>query len=124
VIKAASILMVFLLSACSTTQVRLASELQPSSNTAIYELKYSVKIQAANANASTLKQGTTWAEVGAIEQGTVYRTKDQVVIVNSFDVHEGYIVIKDAQVVGYYLPVEKTFVETEPKAISLNKKEN
>jgi len=123
-IRLYSILLVLLLSACSATQVRLATQLQPSSDSALYVLEHSVKIQAANSNASTLKQGTQWAAVGSIEQGIVYRTKDQVVVVNSFDVHEGYIVVKDAQVVGYYLPVEKTFVETEPKAISLNKMEN
>jgi len=85
------------------------------------KLEESITIQASNAKPSTLHAGTKWETVGTINQGIVYRTKDQVVIVNSFDVHEGYIVVKDLQVIGYYLPVEKTFVESKPVTIKLSK---
>jgi hypothetical protein len=86
-------------------------------------LKESVTIKAYNATPSVLNAGTTWFEVGYINQGDVYRTKDQVVIVNSFDVHEAYIVVKDSTVVGYYLPIENTFIESEPMSINLSKME-
>jgi len=122
--KLYSLALVLLLSACSATQVRLDTQLQPTNSPALYQLQSTVKIKASNATPSTLKENTTWSKVGAIEQGIVYKTKDQVVIVNSFDVHEGYIVVNDGKVVGYYLPVEKSFVAVTPKPISLEKMEN
>lgn len=105
--------------ACSATQIKLDSELIPSNSASVFELANGVSIQASNSRASVLNAGTKWVEVGTIEQGVVYRTKDQVVIVNSFNVHEGYIVVRESQVVGYYLPVEKTFVESKPVLINL-----
>ncbi len=105
--------------ACSANQVRLEAQLSPSANSGQYILKQSVIVQAPNARPSTLKADTTWLEVGSIEQGTVYRSKDQNVIVNSFNVHEGYIVLNGSKVVGYYLPVEKTFVESQAVFIEL-----
>lgn len=114
-----------LLCACSTQQTQLSGQLVPSATPALlYTLEDAVTIKASRASATVLKAGTTWTEVGSLEQGKVYRTKDQVVIVNSFNVHEGYIVVSDNQVVGYYLPVEKTFVATKPKGIRLTQKEN
>lgn len=112
------------LASCSTNQVKLQSQLITSndSNT-VFELKEGVTIKASNAKSTELKPGTRWMKVGLIDQGVVYRTKDQVVIVNSFNVHEGYIVIDQDNVVGYYLPVEKTFVETKPVVINLSKME-
>ena len=85
-----------------------------SDDSSVFVLDEAVSIKASNAKASALKAGTTWKQVGTIEQGVVYRTKDQVVIVNSFDVHEAYIVVRDARVVGYYLPVERAYIAVEP----------
>lgn len=113
-----------LLAACSANQVKLHSQISPSNSLLIFELKNDVTIKASNAKASKLNAGTKWSEIGTIEQGSVYRTKDQVVIVNSFNVHEGYIVVKDSQVVGYYLPVEGTFIESKSVPINFIKMGN
>jgi len=109
---------------CAAKQVMLQSQLTMNLDGAniVFELKEDITIKASNAKPTTLKSGTHWINVGMIEQGTVYKTKDQVVIVNSFNVHEGYIVVTQDNVVGYYLPVEKTFVETKPVIIKLSKK--
>ncbi len=96
-------LVVFLFS-CAAQQVQLKSSLIPSKDTSPkYVLEENVTIKAPNAAATTLKAGTSWLIVGELDEGIVYRTKDQVVIVNSFNVHEGFIVIKNDNVVGYYL---------------------
>lgn len=111
------------LSACSVNQQRLSTALIPITDSTKYELQSSIILKAANAADTLLKQGTRWVEVGTIHQGRVFRTKDQVVIVNSFNVHEGDIVVKESQVVGYYLPVEGTFVSTDITKINLQKME-
>lgn len=60
-----------------------------------------------------LKQGTKWNCIGKIAQGDVCRTKDQVLTVEASHVSEAYIVISSKKLVGFYLPVEHTFVQAE-----------
>ncbi len=100
-------------------QQALEQTLQTTSTESSFVLEAPVTIRASRAGKTVLKQGTRWQLVGSIEQGSVYRTKDQVVIVNSFNVHEGDIVVSSGMVVGYYLPTEKTFVDAKSVAISL-----
>lgn len=116
-------LALILIISCSAKQIPLQSQLVTSKDfNSIYVLDEEISIQASNAKPTVLKSGTKWTRVGSINQGTVYRTKDQVVIVNSFNVHEGYIVINQDNVKGYYLPIEKTFVEVKSVPIKLSKK--
>lgn len=67
-----------------------------------------------------LKGGTTWAEVGTIAEGIVYRPLDMTLVIDGFDVSEAYIVVRDGNVVGFWLPVQKAFTPAEePKPIAL-----
>jgi hypothetical protein len=116
--------LIVLLSSCAAQQVQLKSPITLSVKPApMYVLQMPVTIRASNSAATHLRAGTTWSLIGAIEQGNVYGTKDQVVIINSFNVHEAFIVVRDNKVVGYYLPVEKTFVKSKPVDINLIRKE-
>lgn len=56
-----------------------------------------------------LKAGTIWNYVGKIENGDVFKTKDQILTVEASNIHEAYIVVSSEKIVGFYLPVEKTF---------------
>ncbi|MBL4868802.1 MAG: hypothetical protein JKY67_20760 [Pseudomonadales bacterium] len=113
-----STLVVFI-GACSANQIKLQSTILHADNSdRVFVLKEGVTIKASHAKPTTLKSGTKWLKVGSIDKGAVYRTKDQVVIVNSFNTHEGYIVVEQNNVVGYYLPIEKTFIETKPMLIN------
>lgn len=56
-----------------------------------------------------IKAGTKWDYVGTTESGDVYNTKDQILTVEASNIHEAYIVISSGKLVGFYLPVEKTF---------------
>jgi hypothetical protein len=70
----------------------------------------------------TLRQGTRWRLYGTIPQGDVYRSPDQTLTVEGYNVHEAYPVIHDDAVVGFYLPVEHTFTETsKPVPLTLTK---
>jgi len=109
-----------LLSGCSTSQIKLHGDLVYANESETeFVLKNVVVVEALHAKPLTLKPDTRWRKVGTIERGVVYDTRDQVIIVNSFNVYEGYIVISEGSVVGYYLPTEKTFVETKPVTINL-----
>lgn len=56
-----------------------------------------------------LRGGTHWHLFGSIDRGDVYRSSDQVLTVEGYNVHEAYIVVQGDSLVGFYLPVEKTF---------------
>ncbi len=88
-----------------------------------YFLENDVKVNPANAASFNLKTGTKWKLVGSIERGEVYKTKDQAVIVNGFNVFEAYVVVSDEKLVGLYLPTEKTFVKSKPEEFILKIKE-
>lgn len=83
-----------------------------------WTLAEDVKVSLPAGSATTLKKGTTWFQVGRVEQGDVFRTKDQIVTVEASNVHEAQPVIRDETIVGFYLPVERTFAAAEtPKPI-------
>ena len=56
-----------------------------------------------------LKQGTKWQRIGTLPQGDVYSTRDQVLTVEASNIHEAQLVVSGGNVVGFYLPVERTF---------------
>ena len=56
-----------------------------------------------------LKAGTTWDYAGNIEQGEVYKTDDQILTIEGSNIFEAYIVVSESNLVGFYLPVERTF---------------
>ena len=68
----------------------------------------------------TLRAGTHWNLFGSLERGQVYRSPDQVLTVEGYDVHEAYLVVRDGTLVGFYLPVEKKFTPaSEPIKLSI-----
>jgi hypothetical protein len=69
----------------------------------------------------TLKRGTRWRYIGRIAQGAVYTTADQVLTVEASNIHEAYIVLRSRELVGFYLPVEKTFAPS-PNVVALSMK--
>ena len=67
-----------------------------------------------------LKAGTKWDYVGKIQNGDVFKTKDQVLTVEASNIHEAYIVVASEKVVGFYLPVERTFSPlSNPKTLKV-----
>ena len=109
-----------LVSGCMVTQVPLQTSLIASSSTSpLYRLAAPVTMRVGAASDLVLRAGTGWRKTGDLEQGAVYHTADQVVIVNSFHVFEADIVVKDGKAVGFYNPVGKTFIAAQPVAITL-----
>jgi hypothetical protein len=79
-----------------------------------WTLAQDTKVRLREGFASNLKKGTSWKQVGRIEQGDVYRTGDQVVTVEASNQYEAYLVVNNGMAMGFYLPVEKTFTAADP----------
>lgn len=61
-----------------------------------------------------LKANTHWMLTGHVPEGDVYATKDQIVTVGASNIFEAQAVVKDAALVGFYLPVEHSIVPVAP----------
>jgi hypothetical protein len=74
-----------------------------------FVLEQDVPISVGYAYKRVLRKGTRWTYLGAIAQGDVYKTGDQVLTVEASNIHEAYIVVENRKLVGFYLPVERTY---------------
>ncbi len=74
-----------------------------------FTLTQDTKIDAGPGYSRTLKSGSRWECVGEIPQGMIYKTKDQILTVEASNVFEANIVVADQILIGYYLPVERSF---------------
>lgn len=68
--------------------------------------------------ARTLPQGTTWEYHSTLPQGDVFRSKDHPFTLECSNVYEAYLVVSGERLIGFYLPVEKGYVEL-PDPIAL-----
>jgi hypothetical protein len=108
-----SCLFFVLLYACAFDVVRVKqvpTQLETLSSTnRSFELYGEVTVHLDTGYSRVLKRGSRWACIGATPEGDVYRTKDQILTIEGSNIHEAYIVVKSQNLVGFYLPVERTF---------------
>ena len=104
------LLMAGVLSGCAlpVRQIPLSTPLAPASGRS-FVLAKDTYCSFGTGYGRTLRAGTHWDLFGTIDRGEVYRSQDQLLTVEGFNVHEAYLVVKDESLVGFYLPVEKTF---------------
>lgn len=57
----------------------------------------------------TIQKDSPWKLVGSVPQGKVYASLGSVFSVEGAHVHEAYLVVTKGNLVGFYLPVEKSF---------------
>jgi len=70
---------------------------------------------------SPLKPHTTWQKVGQTPQGDVYRTKDQILTVEASNLYQADMVVKDGEVIGFYIPTGLVFTPcSHPLKIDLS----
>jgi hypothetical protein len=115
-----------MMSACAFDVYRLKHfpvELQTSSVCMKkFFLTKDTKIKVGPGYSRILKSGTQWECVGEIPQGKVYKTKDQILTVEASNVFEANIVVTDQKLIGFYLPVERSFSPLDnPRTLPLNK---
>ena len=90
-----------------------------------FELLDEVNISLYGGYSRKLKKGTIWHYVGTISYGDIFKTDDQILTVEASNIYEAYIVITSSKIVGFYLPVEKTFSPvSNPKELKLREVNN
>jgi len=58
---------------------------------------------------SIIPQGIELVEIGTIPEGRVLKPAKWTLMVEGAHIHEAYVVVQGARLVGFYLPVEKAF---------------
>jgi hypothetical protein len=74
-----------------------------------FSLRESAIVRIGTGFPVNLKANTVWQEMGATEFGDVYTSNDQVLTVEASNIHESALVMRDGQVTGFYLLIEKKF---------------
>lgn len=70
-----------------------------------------------------LKAGTTWHSMGTTIHGDAYTTADQVLTVEASNIHEAALVVREDEVTGFYLLIEKKFCPaTKPTQLVITPK--
>ncbi len=84
-----------------------------------FVLTQDIDVQVGSGYNRRLKKGTRWNCVGKIAEGVVYKTNDQVLTVEASNIFEANIVVSSKKLVGFYLPVERTFtpLDTQTKLV-------
>jgi hypothetical protein len=78
-----------------------------------------LKVEPGNAYPKVLKAGSKWKYVGHTPRGSVYKVVDDVFSLQAKFAHEAYLVVSpNSDLVGFYLPVEESFV-VMPSAVKL-----
>jgi|GEM_PF-686774 len=107
------LIVVFLLHACAFDVVHLRQSScqieKVKSNGKSFRLGKEVQVTLDTGYSRKLKDGVRWDYVGVIPLGEVFRTNDQILTVEGSNIFEAYIVVSSGKLVGFYLPVEKTF---------------
>lgn len=120
-----ALLLVSILNGCAFDVIRMKQE--PTSLTVsptappAFRIQETTSFKLGTGYTRTLKEQTVWRYVGSVSQGDVFRTQDQILTVEGSNIHEAYIVVSGQKVVGFYLPVEKTFTPL-PDPVSLSTK--
>jgi len=102
-----------LLAGCPFDVIRVeqvpAQLVSAASSKPAFVLEQDVPISLGFGYNRVLRKGTRWTYVGAIANGDVYKTSDQVLTGEASNIHEAYIVVEGRKLVGFYLPVERTY---------------
>ena len=117
-----SCLLTVLVTACAPAVVQVPTSPMRLQEGKRMQLSETVRVGLSTGYSSVLKAHTEWHLVGKIDQGEIYKTRDQVLTVEGSHIHEAYIVVEDGCLVGFYLPVEQTFSPVDEK-VSLPVKE-
>jgi hypothetical protein len=76
---------------------------------AVYRIVEPVTFKLSSAYTRTLKAGAEWHVAGQLPQGRVYRPRGDVFWIEGAHAHEAYLVVDGADLIGFYLPAERTF---------------
>ena len=104
-------LSLFAFTACATEIVREPASLYPlaPSAQADYVVDAPIAVSSTSGYERRVPAGSRWRLMGTISQGNVYRRVDDVFSIEGAHMHEAFLVVAGGQLVGFYLPVEKSY---------------
>ncbi|NML43041.1 hypothetical protein HHL11_04710 [Ramlibacter sp. G-1-2-2] len=97
--------------ACAMQVPVTPAQLQPLASGAgeDMELAQATEVRFTTGYTRVLPAGSHWRAVGTLPQGTVFKPLDTVFQVEGRQVHEAWLVLRGAQLQGFYLPGESHF---------------
>lgn len=81
----------------------------------VIELESDTSIDVGTGFPRLVPRGTAFKQVGTIPQGDVFKPISFTLTLEGANVHEAFFVIKNFDLVGFYLPVEGAFVLPKSK---------
>lgn len=96
---------------CATDVRRSSADfraLDASQRTSI-EVTGRVTLNLATGYQRSIITGSRWERVGVVAQGDVYRPVGTVFTIEGANMHEAFLVVKDSQIAGFYLPGEGAY---------------
>ncbi|OQA33300.1 MAG: hypothetical protein BWY57_01302 [Betaproteobacteria bacterium ADurb.Bin341] len=122
--KIFTLALTFILCACASEVVRHSSSLSPqvTSPTSRWVLLSDAAIEADSSYNRIIPGNTEFVHIGTLPEGKVLKPTNTVLTIEGKHMHEVYIVIKNNVLIGFYMPVEKSFAPLTKK-IHLNFKE-
>jgi hypothetical protein len=105
------LVLVVALTACAPDVARRPMDLMPAagSTRVSTEVLEDTTLPVGPGYERVIRRGSVWTLVGSSNEGEVFKPVDRVFTVEGAHVHEAYLVLKDDNVVGFYLPVERAF---------------
>ncbi|HWP20105.1 MAG TPA: hypothetical protein VNO84_13310 [Burkholderiaceae bacterium] len=114
------------LCACAAEVMRAPTELIPYAGAArVHTLSAPVEFKLDSGYSRSLVEGTEFQEVGVVREGRVLKPLNATLTVEGAHIHEAYAVVHTDRLVGFYLPVEKSFSPlSRPVSLSLQERKN
>jgi hypothetical protein len=99
-----------MLGACASVQMQPTTLTPAQGEPTIITVERDTEVKLDTGYTRTVRAGTRFAFVGTVPQGKVFRPIDAVLTVEGTHMHEAWVVADGEKLVGFYLPVEKSFV--------------
>jgi hypothetical protein len=99
-----------MLGACASVQMQPTTLTPADGEPTVITVERDTEVKLDTGYTRTVRAGTRFAFVGTVPQGKVYRPIDAVLTVEGTHMHEAWVVADGEKLVGFYLPVEKSFV--------------
>jgi hypothetical protein len=109
---------VFFLTACGPAVLMTPATLVPVQSTSIPDvrtLKREARFKLKTGYSRVLAAGSRWKRAGSIAQGSVFRPVDTVFSIEGRQVHEAWLVIRQDELVGFYIPAEGNYSAVDPQ---------
>lgn len=106
-----------LLGGCAVQQTSTHMTPAPAGDAAEYILSTAVELQLNTGYQRSLRQGSRWLKVGRVPQGDVYKPYMDVFTVEGAHIHEAYLVVDSSQLVGFYLPAERSYANLDQRVL-------